>query len=255
MELRQLEYFLSVAEEGHFTRAAALCGVSQSGLSSAIRSLEDELGVELLARTTRSVQLTESGRALLPFARQALTQISAGRDAVLGAAELLTKIRQIGLRWVTGATLSPMNCFLLLRGLKTLELRMERHSSSALTVARMLETHGRVATISYPGLQSFAGHELAKRQMSGFGGLISFELDGGMEQGMALMNKLSVITRAVSLGDCETLIQHPASMTHAVYSPEDRQKHGISDGLLRLSIGLETVDDIVEDLQQALDLL
>lgn len=174
---------------------------------------------------------------------------------VVGPAEMLTKIRQIGLRWVTGATLSPMNCFLLLRGLKTLELRMERHSSSALTVARMLETHGRVATISYPGLPSFAGHELAKRQMSGFGGLISFELDGGMEQGMALMNKLSVITRAVSLGDCETLIQHPASMTHAVYSPEDRQKHGISDGLLRLSIGLETVDDIVEDLQQALDLL
>ncbi|MBN9176819.1 MAG: LysR family transcriptional regulator [Microbacterium sp.] len=96
MELRQLEYFLSVAEEGHFTRAAALCGVSQSGLSSAIRSLEDELGVELLARTTRSVQLTESGRALLPFARQALTQISAGRDAVLGAAELLTGSLHVG---------------------------------------------------------------------------------------------------------------------------------------------------------------
>lgn len=96
MELRQLEYFLAVAEEGHFTRAAALCGVSQSGLSSAVRSLEDELGVELLARTTRSVQLTESGRALLPFARQALTQISAGRDAVLGAAELLTGSLHVG---------------------------------------------------------------------------------------------------------------------------------------------------------------
>lgn len=174
---------------------------------------------------------------------------------VVGPAAILTKVRQIGLRWVTGATLSPMNCFLLLRGLKTLELRMERHSSSALAVARMLQGHRNVKSVSYPGLESFAGHELARRQMSAFGGLISFELDGGMEQGMAMMNKLSIVSRAVSLGDCETLIQHPASMTHAIYGEEERRKHGISDGLLRLSVGLENVDDVIEDLQQALDLL
>jgi methionine-gamma-lyase len=119
----------------------------------------------------------------------------------------------------------------------------------------MLEGHRNVMSVSYPGLVSFAGHELAKRQMSGFGGLISFELDGGMDQGMALMNKLTIISRAVSLGDCETLIQHPASMTHAIYGEEERRKHGISDGLLRLSVGLENVDDVIEDLQQALDLL
>jgi methionine-gamma-lyase len=132
---------------------------------------------------------------------------------------------------------------------------MERHSSSALAVARMLQGHRNVKSVSYPGLESFAGHELARRQMSAFGGLISFELDGGMERGMAMMNKLSIVSRAVSLGDCETLIQHPASMTHAIYGEEERRKHGISDGLLRLSVGLENVDDVLEDVQQALDLL
>lgn len=172
---------------------------------------------------------------------------------VVGPSALLGKVRSIGLRWVTGATLSPFNCFLLLRGLKTLELRMERHSQSALTVAHLVEKHERVSSIAYPGLESFPQHDLVKRQMSASGGLISFELEGGMQAGMALMNKLNLITRAVSLGDAETLIQHPASMTHAIYSPEERAKHGISDGLLRLSIGLENVDDILEDIEQALD--
>jgi methionine-gamma-lyase len=172
---------------------------------------------------------------------------------VIGDAEIMGRIRSTGLRWITGATLSPFNCFLILRGLKTLELRMERHCASAMTIARMLEAHPKVATISYPGLPSFPQHELAKRQMSGGSGLISFEIDGGMDMGMALMNKLKLISRAVSLGDTETLIQHPASMTHAVYGAEERAKHGISDGLLRLSIGLENVDDIADDLEQALN--
>ncbi len=172
---------------------------------------------------------------------------------VIGDAEIMGRIRSTGLRWITGATLSPFNCFLILRGLKTLELRMERHCASAMTIAKMLEAHPKVATISYPGLPSFPQHELAKRQMSGGSGLISFEIDGGMDMGMALMNKLKLISRAVSLGDTETLIQHPASMTHAVYGAEERAKHGISDGLLRLSIGLENVDDIADDLEQALN--
>lgn len=174
---------------------------------------------------------------------------------VVGPADLVKQVRQTGLRWMTGATLSPFNCFLMLRGLKTLELRLERHSASALTVAKMLEAHPKVATISYPGLESFPQHALAKRQMSAFGGLIAFELDGGLERGMALMNGLELVTRAVSLGDTETLIQHPASMTHAIYSAEERARHGISDGLLRLSVGLESVDDIVDDLEQALNAL
>lgn len=171
---------------------------------------------------------------------------------VVGTADIVKQARQTGLRWMTGATLSPFNCFLLLRGLKTLELRLERHSSSGLAVAQMLEKHPKIATISYPGLEAFPQHELAKRQMSAFGGLIAFELDGGFDMSMALMNKLKLVTRAVSLGDTETLIQHPASMTHAIYGAEERARHGISDGLLRLSVGLENVDDIIDDLEQAL---
>ncbi|MCO5080626.1 MAG: methionine gamma-lyase [Rhizobiaceae bacterium] len=174
---------------------------------------------------------------------------------VVGPADLVKQVRQTGLRWMTGATLSPFNCFLMLRGLKTLELRLERHSASGLAVAEMLEKHPKIASISYPGLPAFPQHELAKRQMSAFGGLMAFELNGGLEMGMALMNKLTLITRAVSLGDTETLIQHPASMTHAIYSAEERVRHGISDGLLRLSVGLENVDDILDDLEQALNAL
>jgi methionine-gamma-lyase len=172
---------------------------------------------------------------------------------VVGPKDTMAKVRSTGLRWITGATLSPFNCFLLLRGLKTLELRMERHSTSAQAVAELIEKHPKVTSISYPGLPAFPQHALARKQMSGFGGLIGFELDGGMERSMALMNKLKLITRAVSLGDAETLIQHPASMTHAVYGAEERARHGISDSLLRLSIGLENVDDILDDMEQALN--
>lgn len=172
---------------------------------------------------------------------------------VIGSKETLTRIRGVGLRFMTGATLSPFNCFLIMRGLKTLDVRMERHSNSALAIARLLESHGKVASISYPGLDSFPQADLAKRQMSKPGGLVAFELDGGLELGMTFMNKLQLISRAVSLGDCETLVQHPASMTHATYTAEERAKHGISDGLLRLSVGLETIDDLLDDIEQALN--
>jgi len=172
---------------------------------------------------------------------------------VVGSTELIGQVRGMGLRWLTGATLSPLNAFLILRGLKTLELRMERHSRSALAVAELLAGHPAVAQLSYPGLPSFPQYELARRQMSRPGGLIAFELKGGLSAGLALMNGLKLATRAVSLGDAETLVEHPATMTHATYTAEERAKHGIGDGLLRLSIGLENVEDILEDVQQALD--
>jgi methionine-gamma-lyase len=174
---------------------------------------------------------------------------------VVGRAELINRIRGHGLRVMTGATLSPLNAFLILRGLKTLELRVERHSQSAGKVAELLAGHRRVRNLSYPGLPSFPQHEIAKRQMRLFGGLVSFELDGGIAAGMAFMNALNLVTRAVSLGDTETLIQHPASMTHATYSAEERAAHGIGDGLMRMSVGLETIEDILDDVAQALDLL
>ncbi|EPY00852.1 trans-sulfuration enzyme family protein [Magnetospirillum fulvum] len=173
--------------------------------------------------------------------------------AVIGPKAIIERIRGQGLRFLTGATIAPMTAFLLLRGLKTLELRMERHSASAQAIAEILSDHKAVRGVFYPGLANFPGHALARQQMSGFGGLIAFELDGGIKAGMRFMNRLALVTRAVSLGDAETLVQHPASMTHSTYSAEDRRRHGISDGLIRLSVGLETPADIQDDILQALE--
>ncbi len=174
---------------------------------------------------------------------------------VVGAAADIGEIRLFGLKDMTGAVLAPSNAMLVMRGLKTLEVRMDRHVSTAGKVADMLEQHRAVQKVYYPGLESFEQHDLARRQMSGFGGMIAFELDGGIEEGIRMMNALELVQRAVSLGDAESLIQHPASMTHSTYTSEERLEHGISDGLIRLSVGLETPDDILEDLSQALDYL
>lgn len=171
----------------------------------------------------------------------------------VGPQALIDEIRLYGLKDMTGAVMAPMTAMLILRGLKTLELRMDRHCASAQTVAEMLERHPAVAHVLYPGLNSFPQADLAARQMSAPGGMIALELHGGMAAGKALIDGLSMIHCAVSLGDAETLIQHPASMTHSPYTPEERMAHGISDGLVRLSVGLEAADDIVADLVQALD--
>ncbi|WP_413220442.1 methionine gamma-lyase [Tritonibacter mobilis] len=171
---------------------------------------------------------------------------------VAGSAELLTEIRLVGMKDMTGAVMAPFNAMLIMRGLKTLALRMDRHCASAQTVAEWLEAQPGVAKVYFPGLQRFEQHEIAKAQMAQPGGMIAFELEGGMEAGISLMNRLQMIQRAVSLGDAETLIQHPASMTHSTYTPEERAEHGISDGLVRLSVGLEEVSDILDDLHQAL---
>jgi methionine-gamma-lyase len=171
---------------------------------------------------------------------------------MIGRKEHADRVRGEGLRFLNGGTIAPLVAHLVMRGIKTLELRMERHSSSALAIAEMLDGHPTVSVVHYPGLPSFPQYELARRQMNAFGGLISLELKGGYAAGMQFMNKLKLATRAVSLGDAETLVQHPASMTHAVYPPEERLKHGISDGLVRLSVGLETLDDLMADIEQAL---
>ena len=172
----------------------------------------------------------------------------------VGPKAILDRVRMHGLRYLTGAAIAPLTAFLLLRGLKTLELRVERHSASAAAVAELLASHPAVRWVGYPGLPDAPGHAVAKRQMSGgFGGLVSCELEGGIEAGVRFMNRLVLASRAVSLGDAETLVQHPASMTHAAYTAEERARHGISDGLVRLSIGLENLPDIREDILQALD--
>ncbi|MFC4700430.1 methionine gamma-lyase [Glaciecola siphonariae] len=170
---------------------------------------------------------------------------------LVGSTDLVNQVRVEGLKDMTGACMSPFTAMLIMRGLKTLELRMQRHSQSAQTVAQYLTDHSAVKHVYYPGLVEHPQHELAKKQMRLFGGMIAFELNGGLESGKALMNELKMIQRAVSLGDAESLIQHPASMTHAAYTPEQRAAHGISDTLVRFSVGLESVADILNDFDQA----
>jgi methionine-gamma-lyase len=171
---------------------------------------------------------------------------------VAGSTETMQRVRLEGLKDMTGAVMSPFTATLVMRGLKTLALRMERHSKTALEVARWLEAQPQVAAVHYPGLESFGHHALARRQMALPGGMIAFDLAGGYDQGIRFMNRLNMIVRAVSLGDAETLVQHPASMTHSTYTAEERAAHGIGEGLLRLSIGLEDAEDIFADLEQAL---
>jgi len=151
-----------------------------------------------------------------------------------------------------GAVPSPFDCWLTLLGVKTLVLRMERCSATALRVARWLEEHDKVARVSYPGLESHPGHEVAKRQMSAFSGMISFELTGGIPAGRDLLNRVKLCSLAESLGAVETMITHPATMTHVDVPKEERLARGLTDGLVRLSVGIEDPDDILEDLEQAL---
>lgn len=174
---------------------------------------------------------------------------------VVGSQDLMDQIRLYGLKDMTGAVMAPMTATLIMRGLKTLELRMDRHCQSAARVADVLAAHPAVAKTLYPGLNDFEQRALAETQMDQPGGMIALELHGGIEAGKAFINALSMIHCAVSLGDAETLVQHPASMTHSPYTAEERARHGISDGLVRLSVGLEAADDIIADIVQSLDQL
>ena len=173
--------------------------------------------------------------------------------AVVGDAETIQQIRLFGLKDMTGAVISPMTVFLILRGIKTLQLRMERHCQNAQAIAEMLEAHPAVDQVFFPGLKNDPWHSIASKQMDDFGGMIALELNGGYDAGVRMLNKLKLVKLAVSLGDAESLIQHPASMTHSAYTLEERAEHGISEGLVRISAGLEAIEDIIADLQQALE--
>lgn len=164
-------------------------------------------------------------------------------------AEMDRRIRPLMIN--LGTNMDPHQAFLVLRGLKTLGLRIERAQQGAMEIARWLEARPEVAWVRYIGLPSHPQHELARRQMSGFGSMIAFELKGGLEAGRAVMDHVRLATLAVSLGGVETLIEHPASMTHAGVSHEDRIAAGISDGLVRYSVGIEDVADLIADLEQA----
>jgi cystathionine beta-lyase/cystathionine gamma-synthase len=152
-----------------------------------------------------------------------------------------------------GAVPGPFDCWLTILGIKTLDLRMKKHDSNAQTVAEYLEAHPKVLSVTYPGLPSHPAHETAKKQMSGFSGMISFELTGGIPAGKIVMNSVKLAKLAESLGSVETMITHPATMTHVDVPKDEREARGLTDGLVRLSVGIENPDDIIADLEQALN--
>ncbi|MFW5714942.1 MAG: trans-sulfuration enzyme family protein [bacterium] len=151
-----------------------------------------------------------------------------------------------------GGVLSPFNAWLLLRGLKTLGLRMRQHEANAVAVAEYLQMHPKVTGVQFPGLQDFPGHEIAKSQMDGYGAIVSFEVEGGLEAAKRMVNNTHLFQLAVSLGDCETLVQLPAAMTHRGYDQESLHEFGLTESMIRISVGLEHIDDILAELDQAL---
>ena len=191
------------------------------------------------------------------IAMHSTTKYLSGHNQIIGGA-ILTNNQDIFdkmkfIQKTIGAVSSPFDCFLTMLGLRTLHLRMERHNSNAQAIAEFLESHPKVSRVAYPGLKSDPGHTIAKEQMSGYSGMISFELNGGIPSGKHLMNNVKLCFLAESLGSVETMITHPATMTHAEVPVEERHARGLTDGLVRLSVGIEDKQDIIDDLQQALE--
>ena len=184
-----------------------------------------------------------------------MTKYLNGHSDCTGGAVILTRPedaeRIYFLQRSAGSGLAPMDCFLVSRGIKTLAVRMERHNSNGMAIAQYLESHPKVQRVHYPGLKSHPQHEVAKRQQRGFGAMLSFDL-GSLEAARSLLNHVHLCSLAESLGGVETLISHPALMTHASLPPEVRQQIAITDGLVRLSVGIEDVEDLIADVDQAL---
>lgn len=178
-------------------------------------------------------------------------------DVVMGALmvkdeELAKKLHFI--QFAAGAIAGPMDCFLALRGVKTLALRVERHNENGLKVAKFLENHSKIQSVYYPGFESHPNHKVAKSQMKGFGGMLSFRLkEDSRDATFKVLENFKVITLAESLGGVESLVNHPATMTHASIPAEEREKLGITDSLIRLSVGVEDVDDLIEDIANAIE--
>ena len=170
--------------------------------------------------------------------------------AVLGSGRLLTRIRDY--QGTTGGVPDPNACYLMLRGMKTLAVRMERHNQNAMAVAQHLEAHPKVKKVYYPGLPSHPHHDVAKRQMDGYGGVVTFDVAGDLTQTLRFIDHLELCLIAPSLGSPETLVTHPATVSYYKETPEQRQRLGITDELVRLAVGLEDVEDIIADLDQAL---
>ena len=185
------------------------------------------------------------------------TKYLSGHNQIIGGV-LITNNEELSEKFkfiqkTVGAVPSPFDCWLTLLGIKTLSLRMNRHCENAQAIGEFLESHPKVDRVTSPGLPSHPQHDIAKEQMDGYSGMISMELKGGIPAGIALMNNLELCSLAESLGAVETMITHPATMTHADVPKEERLARGLSDGLVRLSVGIEDKDDIIADLNQALE--
>jgi cystathionine beta-lyase/cystathionine gamma-synthase len=225
-----------------------------------------DIGAVAKVARERSITLVVDNTFLSPFLQRpiplgahivvhSMTKYLNGHSDCTGGAVILTRQedaeRIYFLQRSAGAGLAPMDCFLVSRGLKTLAVRMERHDTNGMAIAKFLASHAKVKRVIYPGLPSHPQHEIAKRQQRGFGAMLSFDL-GSLEGARALLNQVRLCSLAESLGGVETLISHPAIMTHASVPANIRQQIGITDGLVRLSVGIEDVEDLIADLDQAL---
>jgi cystathionine beta-lyase/cystathionine gamma-synthase len=225
----------------------------------------DLAAIAKLARE-RNLTLVVDNTFLSPYLQQpialgahivvhSMTKYLNGHSDCVGGAVILTRPADAEkiyfVQRSAGAGLAPMDCFLVSRGVKTLAVRMDRHDSNGMAVAKYLEKHSKVKKVIYPGLESHPQHAIAKRQQKGFGGMLSFDL-GSLDAAKALLNHVKICSLAESLGGVETLISHPALMTHASMPPEKQKEVGITQGLIRLSVGIEDVEDLIGDLDQAL---
>jgi cystathionine beta-lyase/cystathionine gamma-synthase len=225
----------------------------------------DLAAVAALARS-RNLTFAVDNTFLSPYFQQpialgahivvhSMTKYLNGHSDCIGGAVVLSRPEDAEkiyfLQRSAGAGLAPMDCFLISRGIKTLAVRMDRHNSNGMAIAQFLEAHPKVKRVLYPGLSSHPQHEIARRQQRGFGAMITFDL-GSLDAARTLLNHVHLCSLAESLGGVETLISHPASMTHSSMPPEVRKENGISDGMVRVSVGIEDVEDLIGDLDQAL---
>lgn len=230
---------VDLAFVGHFARSHNLLAICDNTFLTPLLQRPAQFGFDLIVHSATKY-LNGHG------------DVVAG--IICGSAEMIRHIKLTALKDI-GGTMSPHDAWLITRGLKTLPVRMERHCQNAQQVAEFLEQQPKVEKVHYPGLPSHSGHRFIGTQMRAAGGVIAFELRGGLAEGERFINHTHLFHIAVSLGDAESLIQHPASMTHSPYTAEERHAAGISDGLIRISVGLEHADDLIADLQQALDQL
>jgi cystathionine beta-lyase/cystathionine gamma-synthase len=230
--------------------------------------ITDIAAVAKLARE-RNVTLAVDNTFLSPYLQQpialgahivvhSMTKYLNGHSDCTGGVVILTRQEDVDriyfIQRSAGTGLAPMDCFLVSRGIKTLAVRMERHDANGMAIAKFLEAHAKVKRVLYPGLASHPQHEVARRQQRGFGAMLSFDL-GSLEAARRLLNHVKLCSLAESLGGVETLISHPALMTHASVPPEVRQQIGITDGLVRMSVGIEDAEDLIADLEYALSMV